>query len=270
MEHILSLSYGKDSMACLGAIEKLGWPLDRIIHVDVWATDTIPADLPEMMKFKEKADRIIKERYGITVEHICAKRNGKKQTFEKMFYSKRLSSKHEHKIHERYGWPYRKGSWCNDRLKVQPLKLIERGCISYIGIAADEPERIARLSDGRISPLVAAGWTESDCTKWCKENGQLSPIYEEAERGGCWFCLQQRITQLQQLRHNHPDLWQLMLQWDSDSPVTFLSDGHTIHDFDKRFRLEDEGKVPSGKSFRWKMMQWLDEHEGEEEVPWVM
>lgn len=30
MEHILSLSYGKDSLACLGAIEELGWPLDRI------------------------------------------------------------------------------------------------------------------------------------------------------------------------------------------------------------------------------------------------
>lgn len=28
MEHILSLSYGKDSLACLGAIEQLGWPLD--------------------------------------------------------------------------------------------------------------------------------------------------------------------------------------------------------------------------------------------------
>ena len=26
MEHILSLSYGKDSLACLGAIERLGWP----------------------------------------------------------------------------------------------------------------------------------------------------------------------------------------------------------------------------------------------------
>ena len=33
MEHILSLSYGKDSLACLGAIEQLGWPLDRIVHV---------------------------------------------------------------------------------------------------------------------------------------------------------------------------------------------------------------------------------------------
>lgn len=29
-EHILSLSYGKDSLACLGATEQLGWPLDRI------------------------------------------------------------------------------------------------------------------------------------------------------------------------------------------------------------------------------------------------
>lgn len=45
-QHILSLSYGKDSLACLGAIEKLGWPLDRIVHAEVWATDTIPADLP--------------------------------------------------------------------------------------------------------------------------------------------------------------------------------------------------------------------------------
>lgn len=26
-EHILSLSYGKDSLACLGAIKALGWPL---------------------------------------------------------------------------------------------------------------------------------------------------------------------------------------------------------------------------------------------------
>lgn len=31
-QHILSLSYGKDSLACLGAIEELGWPLDRIVH----------------------------------------------------------------------------------------------------------------------------------------------------------------------------------------------------------------------------------------------
>lgn len=73
-EHILSLSYGKDSLACLGAIEALGLPLDRIVHEEVWATDTIPADLPPMVDFKAKADKIILDRYGIKVEHIYATR----------------------------------------------------------------------------------------------------------------------------------------------------------------------------------------------------
>ena len=75
MEHILSLSYGKDSLACLGAIEQLGWQLGRIVHAEVWATDTIPADLPPMVEFKAKADRIIKERWGIEVEHVRSKKH---------------------------------------------------------------------------------------------------------------------------------------------------------------------------------------------------
>lgn len=73
-EYILSLSYGKDSLACLEAIKQLGYPLDRIVHAEVWATDTIPADLPPMIDFKAHADKIIKEKYGYTVEHICAVR----------------------------------------------------------------------------------------------------------------------------------------------------------------------------------------------------
>ena len=88
MQHILSLSYGKDSLACLGAIEQLGWPLDRIVHAEVWATDTIPADLPPMVEFKAKADRIIKERWGIEVERVRAKR-----TYEERFYTIRTESK---------------------------------------------------------------------------------------------------------------------------------------------------------------------------------
>ena len=83
-EYVLSLSYGKDSLACLGAIEELGLPLDRIVHAEVWATDTIPADLPPMVEFKKKADKIIFNRYGIEVEHIRHK-----LSFEKMLYQKK-------------------------------------------------------------------------------------------------------------------------------------------------------------------------------------
>lgn len=33
-EYVLSLSYGKDSIACLEAIYQLGLPLDRIVHAE--------------------------------------------------------------------------------------------------------------------------------------------------------------------------------------------------------------------------------------------
>lgn len=86
-QYVASISYGKDSLAMLHVItDILHWQLDRIITADVWATDTIPADLPPMVEFKDKADRIIKERWGIEVEHLCAMKNGEKVTYEKLFY----------------------------------------------------------------------------------------------------------------------------------------------------------------------------------------
>lgn len=64
-QYVLSLSYGKDSTAAIYVVkEVLGWPLDRIVTADVWATDTIPADPPPMVEFKDKLDAIIKMRWG--------------------------------------------------------------------------------------------------------------------------------------------------------------------------------------------------------------
>lgn len=148
-DYILSLSYGKDSIACLFAIEQLGWPLDRIVHAEMWATETIPADLPPMVEFKAKADAIIKERWGIEVEHVCAMRDGKKLTYEDLFYhipvrklqnsgggEPRIPDGQRELVHQQsqtasladgliksgvgarnssrlmYGWPHTIGGWC--------------------------------------------------------------------------------------------------------------------------------------------------------------
>lgn len=242
MEHILSLSYGKDSLACLGAIEELGWPLDRIVHAEVWATDTIPADLPPMVEFKVKADKVIKEQCGIEVEHFRAD-----DSYSDIFY--RISKKYVI-----YGFPNRKCNWCNGELKMPAIKKAiksAKGSIQYIGIAADEPNRFHNLTETKKSPLVEAGWTEADCRKWCEENGLLSPIYTTATRGGCWFCHNQGVGQLRLLRKNYPELWALMLKWDADSPITFHTDGHTVHDFDARFALEDEGLISKDERWSW-------------------
>lgn len=127
--------------------------------------------------------------------------------------------------------------------------------MQYLGIADDEPERIARhTKDGFMLPLVEIGWDEAYCRKWCEENDLLSPIYTTATRGGCWFCHNQFVNQLRLLRKNYPDLWRLMLKWDKDSPVSFHADGHTVHDFDKRFYLEENGLIDTKKPFRWKTL----------------
>lgn len=236
-QHILSLSYGKDSLACLGAIEKLGWPLDRIIHAEVWATDTIPADLPPMVEFKAKADEIIKRRWGIEVEHLCAVRNGEKLTYEKLFYHipKRKNEKSNGGGYT--GFPYQQGPWCNTKLKIRGMRvpvhnrelvqeaqrrvlssasLCRKGIgvpatsnaefshsplaqgadiniVQYLGIAADEPERIARHDKpGFKMPLVEIGWEEAYCRQWCEENDLLSPIYTSATRGGVLVLPQSR------------------------------------------------------------------------------
>ena len=206
-EHILSLSYGKDSLACLGAIQQLGWPLDRIVHAEVWATDTIPADLPPMVEFKKKADEIILRRWGIEVEHVFAQKDGVKQTYESIFYRTMKPRKRERELRTMRGFPGHNWPWCIDRLKTNALdknlwipnrqrtmvqlnaqdaaytdgqtggtntaqensknKLFSAGprtrggkeIVQYLGIASDEPERIARhTKTGIMLPLVEIGW----------------------------------------------------------------------------------------------------------------
>lgn len=263
MEYILSLSYGKDSMACLGAIEKLNLPLDRIVSVEVWATKDVHGDLPEMIEFKSYADKIIKDRYGISVEHICAAEYDmygnfiRNKNFEDdVFYKIRKSGK---RAGEFSGWPAIGYPACNAELKRPIFRMIGRkGNVQYLGIAADEKNRHNQLGEKKVSPLVLAGWTENDCYNWCVENELLSPIYSISARGGCWFCQNQSIQQLRTLRNNYPDLWEIMLRLDKDSPNKFISDGRTIHDCEKRFFCENAGLLDPKKRFMWKNLDKIN------------
>ena len=249
MEYIASLSYGKDSIVIPELCMKYGLPLNRIVTVDIMATPTLHADLPPMVEFKKKADKIIKERYGIEVEHITAPKS-----YEELFYTKKQKGKYKGTI---YGFPMAKGHWCNDRLKLKPLSVFDKdkNITKYLGICADESKRIERLNGTKNIPLPAQlGYTEKMCYDLAKSLDLLSPIYENATRGGCWFCHYQGVEQLRFLRKNYPDYWLLMLKWDRESPVVFRPDGHTLMDFDKRFRLEEQGVVPTDRTFRWSMI----------------
>lgn len=250
MEYIACLSYGKDSIVIPELCIKYGLPLNRIVTVDIMATPTIHSELPPMVEFKKKADAIIKERYGIEVEHITADKS-----YEEYFYTKKKKGKFQNTI---YGFPMAKVHWCNTLLKLKPLSAFskDKNITQYLGICSDEPKRIKK-SEGTNQVALPAqlGYTEAMCYNLAKSLDLLSPIYENATRGGCWFCHFQGVEQLRFLRKNYPDYWLLMLKWDRESPVSFKPDGHTLMDFDKRFRLEEQGVVPTDRRFRWSMLK---------------
>ena len=163
------------------------------------------------------------------------------------------------------GWPLSNKSlqWCQHlktRIKTPfldcPPRRAKRNIVDYLGIAADEPARFGQLNARKRAPLVEFGIDEDLCGLYCQYNDMLGPTYETSCRDGCWFCHNQGIEQLRLLRRNYPEHWALLMKWDLDSPISFKADGHTVHDFDKRFQYEDEGWLFfNHRPFRWSMIE---------------
>ena len=45
------------------------------------------------------------------------------------------------------------------------------------------------------------------------------------------------------------------MKWDLDSPTNFDAHGYTVHDFDKRFEMEDKGIVKETDIWYWKYLK---------------
>lgn len=186
--NIFNLSFGKDSMATLILAAEQGVPIDRVMYVDVKFNEEISGEHPIMAAWIPKAEKRLKELFGITVDHVFD--DG--VTFESQFFRQ---YKKGSKIGYIYGFPGIKGAWCNTLLKTQPIRhyiMQFSGTVQFIGIAADEPERWERMklkeTDKRKyrSLLVEQGLTEADALELCKKYDLLSPLYnyEDTYRGG--------------------------------------------------------------------------------------
>ena len=234
MKYVASLSFGKDSMAMLIKIKELGLPLDEVIYVDIMFDDDTSGETPEMASFITKAEKILKEKFNVEVTHLRG------VTFKEQFYKIKQRGKH---IGDNYGFPYTIGAWCNDRLKMQPIKEYMRKqkeqIIQYVGIAYDEPERYERLNhETHIAPLYDLKITEKEAMEICEKYDLLSPIYKTSFRGGCWFCPKQRLSQLKWLYEEHNDLWNTLKDMEKDSFNTFKPNT-TLKDLEERFKNEE-------------------------------
>lgn len=220
-------------MAMLLKMIENNMQIDEIVYCNIMATPTIGAEYPEMYEYLDKVDKYLIKTIGKKITRLESP-----ISFEKQFYTVKQRGKYEGKI---YGFPWNLGAWCNSKLKVQTLDqyLKKQGeYISYIGIAYDEPKRFGRLAINERAPLYDWQMTEKDCLQYTKENGLYNPLYDKFKRLGCWFCVKQGLDSLRILRHDYPEYWKMMLDWQKDSEVKFKPN-YTIQQLEERFMQED-------------------------------
>ena len=86
-------------------------------------------------------------------------------------------------------------------------------------------------------------FTTDNAKQLATEYGLLSPYYDFSKRGGCWFCPNASDCQLRNLRDNHSDLWDRLLQLESEPNLIgeIWNTRGNVSLFDKaeQFRLED-------------------------------
>lgn len=235
MRYISCNSGGKDSMAqTIVAIEN-SEPLDENVWCEVMFDTDISGEVPEHRDFMyEVAIPKLKSEYGIKTKVIRAEK-----TMIDMFYH--VITKGE-SIGKLRGFPIPGKCHVNRDLKINPMRdyfnSIPGDVIQYVGIAIDEPKRLARLKPGRVSILAKYGITELMATEISTARGLYSPSYEFSKRNGCFFCPNANERQLRHLYENHRDLWEMLLELQSTPNLAYhaWARGVSLFDYDRLFK----------------------------------
>jgi 3'-phosphoadenosine 5'-phosphosulfate sulfotransferase (PAPS reductase)/FAD synthetase len=205
MKHYASCSFGKDSVATVLLALEHGEPLDGVIWCEVMFDHArgISGELPEHVEWIYNTAIPAFERMGVKTTVVRGEKD-----YLQLFYKRRVGGKYAGKL-----WGFPIGGRCavNSNCKVGPIRkhmaqLEEH--VTYIGIAIDEPERLARLKPGQVSLLAKYGYTEQMAYDLCAKHALLSPIYAMSSRGGCWFCPNARISYFAEIKQRHPGLWE--------------------------------------------------------------
>ena len=228
MKHIVSCSFGKDSIATVLLAKKHNLPVDEAIYCEVMFDAGISGELPEHRDFIYQTAIPALEQMGIRVRVL---RSGR--TYVSLFTGRVTRGPKKGMVRS---FPVCGKCYVQRDCKVNPIqryrKTLPLNVVHYVGIAADEPKRLERLGNNQISLLAKYGYTQQDAKQLCIDAGLLSPIYAFSNRGGCWFCPNAGRAELRHLYEHHPDLWARMLQLQA-------LPGKTTEKFNRRERFSD-------------------------------
>ena len=217
MKNVLFCSGGKDSVASLIIAKVNREPLDGVVFCEVMFDEETSGEHPLHIEFvKEKLRPWVEKELEIPFVILRSDR-----TYKSYFEHIVSRGKGEGKT---AGFPIPGRCAINRECKMRPIQRfrkennIER---EYVGIAADEPERLARLTGNKVSLLARYGYTEAMARELCIEYNLLSPIYNICKRNGCWFCMNCKDREWRWLIKNRPDLFDKLIALEEKHPCRY-------------------------------------------------
>ena len=237
-KHVASCSFGKDSIATILLALEHGELLDEAVYCEVMFDNSTSGEVPEHQAFIYQAAIPALEKLGVPVRVLRSEK-----TYTSVFMGKVTRGPKKGMIRS---FPMCGKCYVQRDCKMHPIrqyqKTLPSDTVQYIGIAADEPKRLARLKPGQISLLDKYHVAEPEARSMCAAEELLSPLYDFTKRGGCWFCPNASISELRHLYRYHPELWQLLLELQDvpNKPTERFSWRRTFREIDERFRQEGE------------------------------
>ena len=244
--HIVSCSFGKDSLATILLALEHGEPLDEAVYCEVMFDKTISGEVPEHRDFIYHTAIPKLERMGVKARVLRAEK-----TYVDLFTGTVTRGPKKGMLR---AFPICGKCYVQRDCKIKPIcryqKSLPADTMQYIGIAYDEQKRLSRLKNQQVSLLAKYKFTEEDAKQLCRKAGLLSPVYAFTDRGGCWFCPNARRKELRHLYDHHPDLWARMLELQAlpGKVSEKFNRTESFSDIDERFRMEDAQKSPCEKA----------------------
>jgi len=237
MKFIASVSFGKDSLAMLLKIMEMKYPLDEVVYFDIGV---------EFNSIRNNADKMKKILVDKGIEFTVLE---PKKPFIWCMTEKPVV-KRDGSLQCGYKWCGGCARWGTtlklDALRDNNKKYGDEMIAEYVGVAADERQRINRERNGnriKIYPLVEWGMTEKDCINYCyshgwhwNENGY--ELYDLLDRVSCKYCKNKNLKELRNIYHFMPDIWNELKELQDKIQMPF-KDGKTVHGFEARFISED-------------------------------
>lgn len=237
MKYIASCSFGKDSLAMVLRLIKEEKPLDEIIFFDTGV---------EFDSIYRNRDRI----------RILAFEKGVKYTELRddynFFYNMMVRPvKYKDQEGNHYGY-----EWCGGRTRWETRKKVStikkyyastypgEEIFEYVGIACDETNRISD-DPHKIYPLIEWGMTESDCLKFCYDNGfswdeDGVELYSILDRVSCWCCQNKNLKELKNMYVYLPKYWERLKGIQSRCVIPMKGKGKSVFELESRFKKETE------------------------------